>query len=88
MIQVQWGIVIASAIGVVGVMEWAKGWFASPKKWLTRVLLPILAFVIALFSDGSWGQIGINTALIWAIGQIGYDLIIASVKKLIESKAQ
>ena len=85
-ISIDWVIVLAGAVGVIGILEWTKGWFTTPRPWLFRILVPILCFVIALLPDGGWGQIGINAILMWAICQIGYETVISSVRKLIEKK--
>lgn len=85
-ITVDWAVVLVGAVGVVGFMEWFKGYFKSPKPWMLRTMLLPICFLIALLPDGGWAQVGINAVLILAICQIGYDAIISNVKKLVENK--
>ena len=86
--EINWVIILASACGVVGLMEWIKGFTVKIKPWMTRIILLPVCFGIALFLNGGWGQIGINTALILAICQIGYDMILSNIQKLVESKIE
>ncbi len=85
-ITVDWAVVLVGAIGVVGFMEWFKGYFKNPKPWMLRTLLVPICVGVALFPDGGWGQVGINAVLILSICQIGYETILANVKKLVENK--
>lgn len=87
-ITVDWIVVLAGAVGVVGFMEWVKGFFPLVKTWVTRIILLPVCFLVALLPDGGMGQVGINAVLMLAICQIGYDLIVSSIKKLIESKLE
>jgi len=86
--KVDWIIVMAGAVGVVGAMEWIKGFFPLVKTWMTRIILLPVCFGVALITDGGWAQVGINAILMLAICQIGYDMILSNIKKLVESKIE
>lgn len=86
--KIDWVIVMAGAVGVVGFMEWVKGFFPMVKTWLTRVILLPVCFGVACITDGGISQIGINAVLMLALCQIGYDMILSNIKKLVESKIE
>ena len=77
---------VAAAFGAIGVLEYIKGFVPNAPTWVWRVaLLPICAGV-SLAGDGGVFQVATNGVLLLALTQICYDLIISSVKKLIERK--
>ena len=74
---------LMGAIIVVGIVEWAKAVVtavAFPVKWssvIYAVLIPVASFVASVANGtGIWVALGI-----WAVAQIGYELIIRTVRK-------
>jgi hypothetical protein len=80
--KADWEIILAGAAGVVGFIEWAKGYFKMPG-WTVRTLMPIVCLGVAMVQNGGWRQIAINGILMLAVCQIGYELIVQSVKNII-----
>ena len=72
-----WG---AGAVVVVGLVQWAKNLWPAAPRWAWMSMLPLFAFVAAFAASGFkldsvWDALGI-----WAIAQLGYELIIQVVK--------
>jgi len=80
--SINWEIVLAAAFAAIGVLEFIKGFFktAPGKAW--RILQPVLclAFAAIALVAPPWIMTGV---LALALSQIGYDVIIATVKKKI-----
>lgn len=77
---------MAGAVIVVGICQWLKKLAQNlPKKvpsWLWSLLLPVVSFGAAYSLKGTalcWDALGI-----WAIAQMGYDLIVRAVQKKID----
>ena len=80
------GIWCAGAIIVVGVMQWVKGITAQTVRrvmpsWVWSLILPVCALgASAAFSFGrSGGSLLWNALGIWAVSQLGYEVIVKSV---------
>lgn len=94
--DIQWGILAYGAVCVVAWVEWVKGWLDGEnaitnglkniKFHIWRIALPVISFLVALIIGGPWHQILINWQGIFAIGQLGYDTIVANVKDLIKKR--
>ena len=80
------GIWCAGAVIVVGVMQWVKGFAAQTIRrvipsWVWSLILPFCALgASAAFSfkqnGGSWIW---NALGIWAVSQLGYEVIVKTV---------
>jgi len=79
---------LMGAVIVVGLAEWAKAGAETLgtrpfdakafRALLVITLIPIASFAVGLSAEGG----NVYTALgIWAVAQIGYELIIRTVKK-------
>jgi hypothetical protein len=79
---ISWELVLAGAFAAVGVLEYVKGFFGEvkPKAW--RLLQPVLCILFAATAAllPSWVMAGV---LSLALSQIGYELIIETVRKKI-----
>ena len=79
---VNWEIIMSAAFAAIGVMEYIKGFFkeAPGKAW--RILLPVfcVAFSAVATLLPPWVIGGI---LALSLSQVGYDLIIQTVKRKI-----
>ena len=80
------GIWCAGAVIVVGVMQWVKGITAQTIRrvvpsWVWSLILPVCALgASAAFSFKQSGGSWIWNALgIWAVSQLGYEVIVKSV---------
>ena len=87
-ISIDFVYLFAAAFGAIGVIEYIKGFVPNAPGWVWRVCLPLVCFGVALAGDGGWFQVGTMAILLLALTQICYDLIISSVKKLIERKME
>lgn len=78
------GIWAAGAVIVVGVVQWAKGLFPKVPSKLWSIVLPVVSagagfaysFKTGVIADGVWTSLGI-----WAIAQLGYELIVQTVQQ-------
>ncbi len=80
---VQIGIWASGAVIVVGVMQWAKG--ILPKTlptWVYSLMLPIAAIGSGIAAGGDNNIF--NGLGIWAVAQLGYEIIIQKVKQRLE----
>lgn len=78
----QWGIWLAGAFCVVGTIEWLKGFLPKAPSWVWAFTLPLVSILVAwalAFSEG--GQPWFNALGIFAMAQLGYQLIVQTVKK-------
>jgi len=80
------GIWCAGAVIVVGVMQWGKGFAAQTiqrviPSWVWSLILPFCALgASAAFSFKQSGGSWIWNALgIWAVSQLGYEVIVKTV---------
>jgi hypothetical protein len=81
----------AGAVIVVGVMQWAKNLLKKIPTWIWSVVLPIVslgASAAAAYKESDYSSIFWNAAGIWAISQVGYELIVQSIKKKLGAKGQ
>ena len=74
----------AGAVIVVGIMQWAKNILPKvpPKAW--AFILPVVSFgaaVAGAVKGNDFSGILWNGAGIWAVAQVGYELIVQSIKK-------
>ena len=80
------GIWCAGAVIVVGVMQWVKGFTAQTiqrviPSWVWLLILPLCAIgASAAFSfKQNGGSLIWNALGIWAVSQLGYEVIVKSV---------
>ena len=80
------GIWCAGGVIVVGVMQWVKGFVAQTiqrviPSWVWSLILPFCALgASAAFSFGRSGGSWLWNALgIWAVSQLGYEVIVKTV---------
>lgn len=78
------GIWIAGAVIAVGILQWAKGVLPSAPSRFWTVVLPAVSFAASFaaaaktgdYSGAAWNALGV-----WAVAQIGYELIIQTIRK-------
>jgi|GEM_PF-2030427 len=80
------GIWCAGAVIVVGVMQWGKGFAAQTiqrviPSWVWSLILPFCAIgASAAFAfNQNGGSLIWNALGIWAVSQLGYEVIVKSV---------
>lgn len=80
------GIWCAGAVIVVGVMQWVKGFTAQTiqrviPSWVWSLILPLCAIgASAAFAfNQNGGSLIWNALGIWAVSQLGYEVIVKSV---------
>ncbi len=74
----------AGAVIVVGVIQWAKGAIPMAPAWTWTILLPLVSLGAATASAVQAEKMtGLfwDAAGIWAISQLGYEIIIQTIKK-------
>ena len=70
---------LVTAFMTVGFIQWLKNLLPpTAPKWIFVVALPVAAIGIGAIPVGSWLWIGVGT---FAAGQLGYELIIQTVKQ-------
>ena len=77
--HINWEIVLAAAFAAIGVLEFIKGFFPSATGKAWRILQPILCLGFSAVSlvAPPWIMTGI---LALALSQVGYEVIIETVK--------
>jgi len=69
---------LVTAFMTVGFIQWLKNLLpATTPTWVYVAALPVAAIGIGAIPVGSWLWIGVGT---FAAGQLGYELIIQTVK--------
>lgn len=88
-IEVNWTYLVAAALAAVGIIEWLKGFpaFNATPSWVWRIILPLACIAIAILGNGGWRQMGTNAAILLAVAQIGYPLLVKLPASIIERKA-
>jgi len=76
---------LAGAVAIVGIIQWAKGLIEKifPDKipsWLFSIILPFVAVGVSFTMTGEYWW---NLCGTWAIAQLGYEVIVQTVKKKI-----
>lgn len=74
---IDWAYIVAACIGVVGGLEYIKGFFKDAPTIAWRIMLPIVCLGVAIAGDGGIYQIATDAIIMLAICQIGYDKLIA-----------
>ncbi len=72
------------AVIVVGIIQWIKGLAPQAKPSTWSIILPVISFLAAVafgFKSNTLSGVLWDTAGIWAISQLGYEIIVQSVKK-------
>jgi hypothetical protein len=72
------GMWALGAVIVVGLIQWVKGMFPKAPSWVWTAALPIVSFIAALAYGPDkiiWNVFGT-----WSVAQIGYEVILQSVK--------
>jgi len=69
-----------AALGVVGALEYLKGFFKDAPTLAWRLMLPVVCVGVAFAGDGGLYQVATNSVILLAMCQIGYDKIIAKAK--------
>lgn len=78
-----WG---AGAVIVVGLLEYVKGLLPKVPTWVWAIAAPIAALVTAFAGESSkpfWDALGILS-----LSQMGYALIVQSIKKKLAPKEE
>ena len=80
--NINWEIVLAAAFAAIGVIEYIKGFFRDAPSNVWRALMPVFCLLFAGVSAllPGWVMVGI---LSLALSQVGYELIIETVRKKI-----
>lgn len=77
------------AVIVVGLMQWLKTFAPNVNKKQWGKLLPVMALLSAYLKvqvTGQYQSLGWDWAGIWAVSQLGYDLIVQAIRKKIVDK--
>lgn len=80
--KIDYEIVLSAAFAAIGLLEYVKGFFPSATPLVWRALMPVVCLTLAGFMAllPQWVTTGI---LALALSQVGYELIIQSVKSRI-----
>lgn len=76
---------LISALAGVGLMEYLKNFIKTEKKWIYSLIMPVIA--IGCFCSIEYLPIGVfGSIMTVGIMQIGYELLIQGIQKIIKSK--
>jgi len=81
-IDIDWQFLVIASFSVTGVIQWLKGIVRDAKNpW--SYIAPFLCFGIAFLVNGGYQSMIMNTVLILSISQLGYDVLVKPVKRLL-----
>ncbi|MCR5436213.1 MAG: hypothetical protein K6E97_04010 [Treponema sp.] len=76
---------VISALAGVGLMEWLKNFIKTEKKWIYSIIMPFVA--VGCFCSIEYLPIGVfGSIMTVGIMQIGYEILIQGIQKIIKSK--
>ena len=75
-VQFDFLYLVGAAVSVVGVIEWAKGFFPKINTVWWRVALAPACALVAWAGDGGAYQIATNAFALLALTQVGYPLLV------------
>ena len=78
------GLILA-AVGVIGLIEYAKGWWKSAPSWVWRVFSPMACGAAAIGVGGGWRKELLAGLVLLAICEIAYKNIVNAIPKLIDA---
>ena len=81
-LNVNWQFILFVSFGVTGIIQWLKALVKDPTN-LWGYISPALCVGGAFLIDGSWEQIVMNSVLILSVSQLGYDVLVKPIKKLL-----
>lgn len=82
-VQIDWGYVVSAAVIAVGIVQWMKGLLKRFPSWVWSAIIPAVSTGVAFAADGGVWQIATNALAVWAICQLGYELILQNIGKMI-----
>jgi len=87
MVSFDYAYLIGASIGVVGVIEWIKGFdfLKNAPSWIWRVIIVPVCGGVAIAADGGVYQVASNAILLVAIVQIGYPILVQLPTALIQA---
>lgn len=80
-ISIDWTYIAAASFGVVGVIEYVKGFFKEIPSAVWRAVMPLVCAGVAIAGGGTAFQTATNGVLILATSQIGYESLIGIAKQ-------
>jgi hypothetical protein len=82
-----WDIILTAAFAAIGVIEYIKGFFPTAPGWVWRITMPVSCLVFGAIAAlaPAWVMTGI---LALALSQVGYQLIIETIKRKFGSGAK
>lgn len=80
-IELNVAFLVGAAVIVIGMIQWAKGIANKVPSKAWAIIMPILSVVVAICVGGGINQIAVNGLGIWAICQLGYEIIVQAVTK-------
>ena len=80
--NIDWQFVLFASFSVTGIIQWLKGIVRDPSN-LWGYISPILCFGMAYLINGTWQQIIMNTTLVLCVSQLGYDILVKPIKRIL-----
>lgn len=71
----------AAAIGVVGILEYLKGFWKTAPSIVWRLAMPLICIGVSILGDGGLWQVASNSVILVALCHLGYDKILAQGKE-------
>lgn len=80
--KVDWQFLLLASFGVTGIIQWVKGIVKDPKNPWSYVA-PVLCAGMGILMNGGFKDVIMNSVLILSVSQLGYDVLVKPVKKLL-----
>lgn len=84
-ISIDWTVIVLSVIGVVGILQYLKGWLPKAPTWVWRALLPAVCAAIAVAGGGGLWQIVLRGVVVLTFAEIGYETIVQGLTGLLKA---
>jgi hypothetical protein len=85
-LTINWLYILCASVGITGIIQWAKALLKNPKN-VWSYFSPFLSFCGAVLLSNlditHWKQVVMNTLLVLATSQLGYNLLMQPIKKLL-----
>lgn len=80
--KVDWQYILVASFGVTGIIQWLKGIVKDPKS-IWSYISPFLCIGGAFLINGGWQNIVLNSILVLSVSQLGYDVLVKPIKKIL-----
>lgn len=69
-------VIVIAVVGIVGGIQWVKGFFADGPTWVWRVLMALLCIAWGIVIGPSWVHRALYALFLVAVCQASYKVIV------------